>query len=171
MNKALKLILPATLISGIISGATLMLNVLTMEFGPGFLFGLATAPIFFKTKRLGLVEAFLWLSASVGSWYAALKLYFLFTSDQPAGGLLAFAACGALGAALLAVAYAILTRKLNRNLMVVTIAAGVGSALVMYGILTALDDSLTTVKFALSFAVWQLAVGIALSLPNPKLKP
>lgn len=160
-SKALTLMIPITILSGAVSGVALMMNSASMQLGPGFFFGLASAAVFLYTKRMNLGQSTIWLLVSMGSWYAAFRLYLAFMGTESYSMLL-LVACGVMGSALLTAAYSLLTRKVNPQFAILTIAAGAIGAVGMYFVLLSQND-FNSISLGISFAIWQVMVGTAFS--------
>lgn len=171
----------ATLIAGAISGVTFMTVPGALMVGPGLLFGLATAWVFRSAKWFDFPRALLWVLASTGAWYLAIRNYISHVSTSGnAGGygsdINNMLIAGSIGSAVLVVALSLLIKSANVKGVITTIGAGAALAAVMYAILSSGSGTqlggahslLPYVKFAGAFALWQAGVGVGLLLLKRK---
>ena len=170
----------ATLVSGALSGVTLLLVPGAFYVGPGILFGLATAWFFKTAKWLDIVQAAIWVIASTSAWYAAFETYSLYSANPvgggPSGGLTSMLIAGLVGSGLMSVVLSLLARRVNLKNIVVTVACGVILAAVMFLILNAGSGTQLTggdggpsyTKLATVFAIWQVGVSFSLLAYKPK---
>jgi hypothetical protein len=161
MRNVSKLMILLTVISGVLSGATLLALPFAMQFGPGFFFGIASSIALHKARQRNLPQLLLWVSASICSWFAVFNLYASFSNNGEAGtGIGVFLACGALGSLLLAIAHAVIFRESSLLRGATVVLAGSVAAIAMNFILQ--NDSLPVGSFEVAFAIWQVSVGVAL---------
>jgi hypothetical protein len=184
-------ILPATIVSGLISGYLLtevfkgsgnlfdgLLGWAMLHIGPGVLFGLATAPVFIWLYKTRLFKALLWVCGSAATWYVALNV-FMNNSYRPFGEsgtgaiepMVPFEMiyAGLVGALMLGVIYFLLINRdsIFKALVVAVVGAILGWA--MQYILN-LENYVFAeeIKYALAFALWQAGIGFILTFDIKK---
>ena len=171
MPNRLIAILSATVLSGALSGIFFtddsFLAGLGIFYGPGVFFGVITGALFILVYQTYFLKALLWAGASTLSWYLALRLY-TFLSDGDAG-VVNMILAGVAGAILLSSFYWLLIRKISWKRIFLTIASGGLGAAIMYAVLQG-EDAETTLRYVISFVVWQTGVGLALTFDSEKNK-
>jgi hypothetical protein len=170
----------ATLVSGALSGVTLLLVPGALYVGPGILFGLATAWFFNTAKWLDIVQAAFWVIASTSAWYAAFETYSMYGANpgggDPSSGLTNMLIAGLVGSGLMSIVLSVLARRVSLKNIIVTAACGVILAAVMFWVLntgsgtqlTGGDGGLPCTKLATVFGIWQVGVGLSLLAYQPK---
>jgi hypothetical protein len=168
-------LLAASMLSGIVSGLTLMTSPLTLWAGPGALFGIATGSVFVAKKWLDPVRAVIWVILSTGAWFLAIESYVSHASGPGTSDsiqLYNMLASGALGAIIIALAFSLLVRKASPVGIVVTIASGCALAAPMNWIIAsgsgADSGPAGFAKMAAAFAIWQVGIGVTLLAYKPK---
>jgi len=134
-----------------------------MTYGPGIYFGLATAALFAWLYRSPILKLGLWLGASIVSWYLALQLAMAMINVPSGGGIIGYVSGGLLGSLLLSIFFWLLIRRVNRERIYLTVATGGILAVVMFLILQGADAE-PTASYMISFVIWQVGVGLALTL-------
>lgn len=168
-------LLGATLLSGVLSGITLITVPGAIFVAPGLLFGLATSWVFVSIKRFDMVQSALWLAASAAAWYAAFYEYETLSNWTPGDTaytdpFLTMVLAGLIGSLILAVVLSLLARKVTLKNTVLTASIAVAVTAVMYQILNygsgtnlgGSDDFGAYVRLATAFSVWQVGVGLSL---------
>jgi len=164
-----------TAISGALSGITFPTVPGALWVGPGLLFAVTTSWLFVRLKWLDNVQSLLWIFASTGAWYLAVRRYAMHAGDigpHPSSDLIYMIESGLVGSLVLATVFSLLRRKINISNIAATTGAGIAAAAVMNGILTFGTDNGSSslhgyVKFILAFVVWQVAVGLTLLRYKP----
>ena len=176
MLKLIKFTLLATIISGTLSGLSLVygdnyLGIAGMFYATGILFGLTTAILFRNIFKLNIPRLIVWVVASTFSWRAAV---FVFMSTGGSGlvseseSFLAtatpqFILAGIAGSTLLALLFWAVIYRSSVKSMIITIATGAVLALVM-NLIFKIGES--PVFLCIAFTVWQS--GVALSFATQK---
>lgn len=164
MRNRLSIILLATIISGSLSGYFFGdQSVWGMSYGPGIYFGLTTAAVFAWLYRSPMLKLGLWLGASIVSWYLALQTAMAMIKVPGGEGIIGYISGGLLGSLLLSLFFWFLIRRVNRDRIYLTVATGGILAVVMFLILTGADSE-PTASYMISFVIWQVGVGSALTL-------
>jgi hypothetical protein len=168
--------LGATLLSGVLSGISLLIIPGAVFVGPGILFGLATGWVFRTFKWLDLGQVVVWVIASAAAWYLAMRTYtytgdqaFSFFSNGQLGNMLP---AGLVGSLMVGVVFSLLIRKVSLKNIIITAVSGIILAYVMYLILNwgamvnpygnESPEGLPQLKLAVAFAAWQIGIGFSL---------
>jgi hypothetical protein len=162
----------ATALSGWLSGYFMLArNDLFLDFGPGLLFGIATAAVLFVFYKTSLLNALLWVVASTVSWYAALHL--AMNNPDPAQIITpsSMTMAGGIGAFILCVSYSLLVAKIGQTKFIITVLSGSLLGTIMYFVLLSQGGQINHLLYIISFVLWQVGVGLALTLERTTTAP